>query len=343
MFISTPDLRIWDPKKQTAIEWGTCLVIAACLSENRGALYINGQQFFPPRDVNSPPKLRAPQAEYVDGNPRREIVREVVLFDLDYKWDVKMVARDMQGSGYRSYAEIDGTPYYDGVYELTLDILGASVSGGFDTLMRSPEQNCVKLMIRTKSVGKSWRQDDLGNIIRDQINLSIESSSIAERGWRKYKFPYAKGLRSACSIWSWRCADLRDGPWYASTYNGPWYSIVMRHEFDEFGRIGCGRRAVVKSLSALQEVLGGPEGVKLLLIIGGAILLWSIRWYFRAIANFYILVAKAPWRTVAHFYRAWREDRQQELEFKKLEDEGLDMDLSSATSMDVPEYMRRFA
>lgn len=344
VFLNTPDVPLWDPKKQTTLRIASGLFIAACLTDDRSALFINGQQFFPPRDINVPPKLRAPQAEITpDGRPSKQLVKDVVLLDLDYKWDVKLLSQDRKSQGTGQVAEIDGVRYHDGLYELTINILGAGVKGGFDTLMRSPYQDFFRLNIRSKSIGWTSRwEDETGNPVLEQMRLTIESSHKGVRSLDAKSYPNVEDWKASCNLWSWRCADVKDGPWYGG-YNGPWYSIVMRQDFDEWGRIGCARRAVIIELSRLQAAVGGAQGVNILLIMAGAMLLWYIRGYFIGIANFYICIARGPWRYIGRIIHNWKEDRKQEVEYRKLEDEGQDLDIWLDDDHELPRSVRKIA
>jgi hypothetical protein len=317
-FISTPDLPIWDPILRVGHKSPSGLIFATCLSDDNSTLYFNGQQFFPPRDANVPPRLKAPQVEIdYDGQLRRNLVKTAVLFDMDYKWAVRLIKADELASEYQiKSVEIDGIMYHDGLYEMTLDILGASVQYGYNTLTRSYNQQFIRLQIQVKTYFK-WGGREPEDA---HLHLTIVRSTRELRDARRYTFPYVPNMRSACRFWSWRCAELD---------SKPWYSIVMKNEFDEWGRIGCGRREWFIRLHQLQNALGGPEGVRVLLIVAGLMFSWYIRRVFINIDMFYFNIIRGIWRIFGRPIHNWKEEKRQELEFKRLDEEGEDLDESA--------------
>lgn len=129
--------------------------------------------------------------------------------------------------------------YYNYHPEIYLGIIGAGTPGTqVKTLvLDSPDQKWLKIFLHDRNKGGA--SDDPNR------HYAIERISFEHRpaDWEKLA-PHPDDR--TCSLWSWRCADLGDPPWY---------QYVWRQNFDEYGRIGCLRRALLKGKVALIESL----------------------------------------------------------------------------------------
>ncbi|KAK5166187.1 protein disulfide-isomerase precursor [Saxophila tyrrhenica] len=188
-------------------------------------------------DITDTNKLRLGDLDYV----RTEAGH--LLTGLDYS----LSARNRDDPGIRYYI------YHP---ELYLEIIGAGLPGlqVQTTLMDSAEQKWLKINLR-----------ETNRVPSDDPNRSfvIDSISIEDRA-QNHKAPRPDD--KTCSLWSWRCADTADPPWY---------QFVWRANFDEFGRIGCLRRALLMRKAEVEMVLPVPWWVVGVLAVGG--LGWRVR------------------------------------------------------------------
>lgn len=134
--------------------------------------------------------------------------------------------------------------YYNYGPEIMINIVGCSspepASEHGDILLDSLDQKVVKIKMEDY---KGSRQSDDPNRAYRIEKISLEDRS-AQSGFKpRPKHPESEGYRvprpddKPCSMWSWRCEDFGDPPWY---------QFIWRRNFDEFGRIHCMRWRITR-------------------------------------------------------------------------------------------------
>lgn len=115
--------------------------------------------------------------------------------------------------------------YYNYHPQIYLDIVGAK-----NMLLDAPAQKTLEIKLYDKS--KTGSTDP-------RREFRIEKILFHDRP-KDYRVPGS--FEKPCSLWSYRCADIADPPWY---------KYVWRSNFDEYGRIGCLRRELAIRWRAL--------------------------------------------------------------------------------------------
>lgn len=185
------------------------------------------------------------------------------LFDVDYvatqgghlitALDYAIYARNRDDPGIRYYN------YHPDIY---VDVIGAGVPGWpvQTTLMDGVEQKGVKIVLYDSADSRSGLGSDDPN-----RRYAIESVSFVDRPLN-YRAPRPDDRK--CSLWSWRCANLGDPPWY---------QFVWPQNFDRYGRIGCTRRVVLM----WKERVEGWLPVPLWVVVVGWGVIGGWRWWRR--------------------------------------------------------------
>lgn len=120
--------------------------------------------------------------------------------------------------------------YYNPVFEVRLDIIGLSVV----------DDEEVERMVSTDSKGQAYVQ----------IRIEHDGSGATDDPATRYKFTRLNVVNrdggyqaivppseDRCSLWSYRCADIGDPPWWR---------YIWRGQFDEYGRVGSRRHWIVR-------------------------------------------------------------------------------------------------
>lgn len=227
VWIYTPDLPLWNEKQQIGEDIPTALILNFTLIPDNRTLLLQDQPFFPLPNPHSPPRLSAPQTSQTlhdfktDRSPNFE---HAPIFDLDY--DRIAHPRDDPSIHYYNYNPT-----------LTLNLLGAGIAG-YNALLRDERQPMVKITL------KDW--NTVGRATTDPPNHNLEITEVKLPGRREADFVSPDDLKE-CTLWSWRCSDFGDTPWYR---------YVFRQNFDEHGRIGSFRHMLVQRWHTLNERLG---------------------------------------------------------------------------------------
>lgn len=116
--------------------------------------------------------------------------------------------------------------------------------------MNSNSQWALKVKLKDRnSQGRSTTDPFL-------FNLEIEDVRLYDRG-EYYTFPNLDGLKE-CTLWSWRCEDFGDTPWYR---------YVLRRNFDRFGKIGSMRHMLLQRRDTLNRKFGAWQTVALMAVV----------------------------------------------------------------------------
>ncbi len=238
VYFPAPDLPLWDPFEQI----GENLNLTVC--HNNRTLFVQDEPLFPLPDPHIPPRLNAHQTSLsltqFENEPLLDL-SNLPSFELDY--DRLVYPRDDPSNHYYNFHP-----------DLTLDILGAGIAG-YNTLMNAESQWVLKVKLKDhNSQGRSTTDPFL-------FNLQIEDVRLYDRG-EYYTFPNLDGLKK-CTLWSWRCEDFGDTPWYR---------YVLRRNFDRFGKIGSIRHMLLQRRETLQRKVGAWQAEALIVLVGSMVL-----------------------------------------------------------------------
>jgi hypothetical protein len=239
VYFPTPDLPLWDPFEQIGENVPSALIFNLTVWHDNRTLFVQDEPFFPLPDPHIPPRLNAHQtslslAEF-ENDPLTDL-HKLPSFELDY--DRLVHPRDDPSIHYSNFHP-----------DLTLNILGAGIAG-YNTLMNSNSQWALKVKLKDRnSQGRSTTDPFL-------FNLEIEDVRLYDRG-EYYTFPNLDGLKE-CTLWSWRCEDFGDTPWYR---------YVLRRNFDRFGKIGSMRHMLLQRRDTLNRKFGAWQTVALMAVV----------------------------------------------------------------------------
>jgi hypothetical protein len=233
--LPTPGLPVWDPAQHIGdTKSASNFVLSFELSPDNSTLLLQGEPFYPLPDANVPPRLHAPQTNlsvvsFWD-SPRLELYHRP-RFELDY------ARRVYTGEEVRRFR-----PPKDADAVIEFDVLGAGVEG-HDALLSSEEQMIVSVVLVRAEDGSSR-----ANFVQVGVKTYM-------RGGR-----YPRLERKTCSLWSWRCEEIE---------GEPWYQVILRRDFDRYGRIGSGRWWVMRTWGRVRG-LASNQWVWLVLVLAVA-------------------------------------------------------------------------
>ncbi|KAF2147014.1 uncharacterized protein K452DRAFT_281999 [Aplosporella prunicola CBS 121167] len=203
---------------ETAPSPSTAFVFKLALDDSGRTLLLNGQAIFPLRDPNRPADIIASQ---VFANIS---AAEFQTFEQDY-----MVSPHRLDYDRLEHTTNDSYRYYT---TLSLDLMGAQApklhngvqpARGFldDSAQKTLQVTLAERFPFHSSPG-TYRIENVELVDRDPFYRPRRPDNI-----------------SACSLCSWRCADISEEPYYR---------FVWRDYFDAFGRIGSGRHLFQETL-----------------------------------------------------------------------------------------------
>lgn len=222
----------------------SAVLLNLSMSPNNHTLYINGHAILPLDDSNRPPQITAYQV-HAETSPK--VLRTYAssgLFKGLLGWD-ELQHRDFLELDYDRLVEADHEtgPYYSHKPVLRFRIMGI---GAYTTneVLNVGQQNVLHVTLN----------DTNGKISRDPKRsyaiTNIEIKSVSDSYGGEHKGP-REDVERECTIRSWACPDTG-----LYTPMAPYYRFIWRSKFDQFGRIGSTRHAVVKRFSKVVDVVG---------------------------------------------------------------------------------------
>lgn len=257
--LDTPDLPLWNANEQIGEELPSALIFNFTLTQDSRTLLLNDVPILPLENAHFPPLLSARQTSVNSESFENDNVNDYSqspIFDLDYSRRVS-------------------TPFSD---HLEIDILGASIAG-YNSLLPSNDQRYIHVYLQ--QVAPHGLQP-----AHKKLPSSVFKISQIRLDGRFLEFKHPDSLK-VCRIWSWRCADIKEYPWYRYIY---------RQSFDAHGKIGSFRRFLHMRWENLRQKLGLWQAVVLLFVVGTML---ALPFFY----GIYELV-----RMVRDFYRQRQED-----------------------------------
>ncbi|EME47209.1 hypothetical protein DOTSEDRAFT_41665 [Dothistroma septosporum NZE10] len=141
--------------------------------------------------------------------------------------------------------------YYNYHPQIYLDIIGAK-----NLLLDMPTQQTLEIKLHVKNQvgsmepGRDFQIDDI----------------VFHNRPSNYRVPGP--FDRTCSLWSYRCADIGDPPWY---------KYVWRSNFDKYGRIGSSRRVLVIWWRTLMHMIPWPFWILAYVAVIAGLILRSIK------------------------------------------------------------------
>ncbi|KAF8851198.1 hypothetical protein BDZ45DRAFT_679315 [Acephala macrosclerotiorum] len=243
--LETPDLPLWNPNTQTGEDVHTALMLNFTFTRDNRILLLNDKPILPIENGNVPPSLTAPQTsnsldEFEHGAPD---FHGLSFFELDYYRRVP-------------YPEDPNSRYNIWNPTLSIDILGAGIAG-YNTLLRADTQRYIKVVVDEIP---PYQKHPYDRPISER-RYRIKDVTLEDR-WPYQQFAAPDEL-GECTIWSWRCDDIPDFPYY---------HYVYRQNFDEYGKIGSLRHELHQRWATLVDRMGMWRVVLLLVVVGNMVL-----------------------------------------------------------------------
>ncbi|KAF2251535.1 hypothetical protein BU26DRAFT_518172 [Trematosphaeria pertusa] len=248
--LDTPGYTLWQMDKATApmlyknaenFYWEgdgpSAVLLNLTISPDSKTLFLNRQAVLPLEDGNVPPRITAYQ---VPANITEDKVRGMADTGLLGSWpyweDLTLGWRLLE----LDYDRIPDTrPSEDHVTMLKFRVMGIGAHSRSD-MLDARQQKVVHITLSDKS------HECSAPAKRSYAITNIRFVSVAASYGR---VPDQEQKEETCSLWSWRCPDPPAFP-----DNAPYYRFIWRARFDEFGRIGSLRHAVVRKMSLLKVV-----------------------------------------------------------------------------------------
>lgn len=214
----------WRADKTNGNRPSSCALLDFVITGNGKHLSLGGQKLA--LTVPNPSIPRSPHVGQVDCDydlslidqkiPLCEQMSRYINNETEMGLDYAIDARNRDDPNIRYYN------YHPQIY---FDIIGAK-----SLLLDMPSQKTLEIKLYDKS--KTTSTDP-------RREFRIEKILFHDRP-EEYHAP--RPYDKACSLWSYRCADIADPPWY---------KYVWRSEFDEYGRIGSLRRVLLMRWRAM--------------------------------------------------------------------------------------------
>ncbi|CAL3967948.1 unnamed protein product [Diplocarpon coronariae] len=250
--LETPDLPPWNTATQTAENIPTCLIFNFTLQDKR-ILLLNDVPIFPLRNAHVPPCLNARQsaitlAAFDDGTMPDFSNSPLVL--LDY------------------YREVPPSEHPNAHYnifntKLELDILGVGNPDrpGERLLLTDDNQRIIRVNLDEL---KPYQEYPYERSI-SELDFRLSDAVLSDR--YPYYTPFSEpNTLKNCTMWSWRCSDFDQYPWY---------HYVYRDAFDQHGKIGSFRHMLVRRWDQMCDRLGIWQLV-LMIVVGTGIFMSTI-------------------------------------------------------------------
>ncbi|KAL5331860.1 hypothetical protein ACEPPN_001399 [Leptodophora sp. 'Broadleaf-Isolate-01'] len=284
--LDTPDLPLWNANKQFDEDEASSLIFNFTLQDKR-ILLLNGVPIFPLQNAYVPPRLYAHQSAINLIRFEHGLIPnldEAPLYAIDYHRTVPV-------------SEHPSAQYNVFKTQLEFDVLGAGIAGQ-NTLLPDRTQRLILLSI-----------DELGPVQNylhpkpiSEVDLTLSDTLLRDRFPYNTPFPAPKNLKK-CTLWSWRCPDIDEYPWYRYVY---------RQAFDEHGKIGSFRHMLLQVWRQMREPFGFWQMV-MMLVVGKVLLLTPL---------FYRL-HRAAIRTKRHIKTLYTRREELDLHGTGAEDVGL--------------------
>lgn len=246
ILLETPDLPLWNQEDQIGENIPSALILHFSLTPDNRTLLLQDKPFMPLPNPNTPPRLSAPQTAQTQlefEQTETHDLHDAPLFDLDY--DRLAANRDDPSIHYYNYNPT-----------LALNLLGAGIAG-YNALLKSERQKIIKITL------KDWNTVHRATTDPPNHNFEITGVSLWERTVKGFPDVVAPDDLGECSMWSWRCSDFGDFPYYR---------FIFRQNFDKYGRIGSLRHMFLQRWGTLHETLGSVRLALLMLVVASMIL-----------------------------------------------------------------------
>jgi hypothetical protein len=263
--IDTPDLPLWNVQENIGENVPSALLLNFTMQDRR-VLLLNDVPILPMANAFVPPRIKATQTALTLEEFQFEFdalsdFHTLPSFDLDYYRVV------FQG-------EHPSTRY--NIYNPTLliDILGVGISR-YETLLLNQTQRSIVINLAELEPYQKYPYDT--PIFQRFYNIS----DVTLRDRYPYNPRSHPETLESCTIWSWICSDVHEYPWYR---------FVYRESFDEFGKIGSLRHALLKRYDTLCQRVGrGQAAVWCVIVILGFLLLpvYGVIALFRRMQTFF--------------------------------------------------------
>ena len=223
----------------------SAILLNLTLSHDHKTLLLNHEPILPVADVNAPPRIYAYQ---VPAHISERQVRNMISFGImNRQWEGLTTAW--------RYLSID--------YERV-------VSGDPQKLKRVWKNGFPLLKFRIMGIGAHEDNQVLEAFEQPVLHVQLENTLANRDPPPPPRFEFDKVItsyeaayqdtsevmdqyRDGCTMWSWRCPDLHVNE--VEKYAGnevPYYRYIWRNRFDEFGRIGSLRHAVMRKTHVLR-------------------------------------------------------------------------------------------
>lgn len=228
----------WETHRASAV------LLNLSMTADNTTLLVNGKAILPFEDYNIPPTITAYQAPANITERKVRSLAEMGLLRGDWE-QLTLSYRSLELDYDRLvWADPARGPWQHHVPTLRFRIMGIGAHSRNDVL-DTRRQKVLHVTLTEWSHGAYA-------ITNVEIKSLDESYGYVHPGptTAPKKCPDMGYGPSTCSLRSWRCPD--EGLYEADA--PPYYRFIWRNRFDEFGRIGSLRHAVVRKLSVLREV-----------------------------------------------------------------------------------------
>lgn len=251
--LHTPDLPLADNPLQTSPYLPSYLILNFTL-QNKKTLLLNGVPITPLQDANIPASLFAHQTNISLTDFEHEDLpsfEDEALYALDYYRTV--TPNEDPGEAYNIYNP-----------RLELDIIGAE-GAGYQTYLHKGEHRKIHISLEELPPHQKYPY----NKPISKLEFRIGDVVLMDRQPMGYSVTIPP---PACTLWSWRCAEVDEYPWYRT---------VFRESFDEYGRIGSFRHMLYKHI---YERFSWWQVTMMAFVTFGTVLVllaYATRWVYR--------------------------------------------------------------
>jgi hypothetical protein len=240
--LSTPGYPFWVLDgwfRQTREE--AAVLLNFSMSADNHTLFVNGHAILPVEDSNRPPMITAHQVrDAIPAESLRTLAGEGLLRgELDQE---QLQHRSFLELDYDRLVEADHEtgPYKSHRPTLRFRIMGIGAYTT-DKVLETEQQEVVHVTLHDEN-GKISADPK-----RNYIITQVEIKSVKDSYGGIHKGPEFD-VGKECTKKSWACPDTG-----LYTPMAPYYRFIWRNKFDEFGRIGSFRHAVMKVISGPRE------------------------------------------------------------------------------------------
>ncbi|KAG4434568.1 hypothetical protein IFR05_009954 [Cadophora sp. M221] len=238
--LETPDLPFWNANEQVDENQVSSLIFNFTLQDRR-ILLLNDVPIFPLQNAYVPPRLYAHQSAINLVSFEHGLIPsfdESPLYAIDYHRALPV-------------SEHPSAHYNVFKTQVELDVLGAGIAGQ-NTLLPDKTQRLILLSI--DETGPFQKYPYTKSI--SEVDLTLSDTLLRDRFPHNTPFFTPQSLKK-CTLWSWRCPDIAEYPWYRYVY---------REAFDEYGKIGSFRHMLLQVWRQLREPFGFWQMVMVLVV-----------------------------------------------------------------------------